>query len=308
MSSMSQIDHLSLDGRQLQLLLAVIEEESITRAAHRLGVTQSAVSHGLERLRAIAGDPLFVRSGRGIVPTAHAEALAIRARVLLDELRGFVAAGAFDPAKLQTTIRIAANDLQRDLLLPRLFTRLKAVAPGLTLRIVRSDVPTAAMLRDAACHLVISPRPPEASDIVQKRLFDDRYRVFYDPAHRDPATTRGEFEQAEHVTVRRDGEAGLTIDRILADEGIERRFVVTVSDFAAVAPFVRGSRRLATLPGLLRSGLLSELADAEVPVPCPLMPMYMIWHLRYQVDPMHQWLRSELETVTGPALAAARVR
>jgi len=110
---MSHFDHLNLDGRVLQLLLAVLEERSITRAAQRLGVTQSAVSHLLDKLRAIVGDPLFVKSGRGIVATVRAEELAVHARVLLEEMRRFAATSQFDPAELQTTFTVAANDLQR---------------------------------------------------------------------------------------------------------------------------------------------------------------------------------------------------
>ncbi len=306
MSGMSRFDHLDLDPRLLQLLVAVVEERSITRAAGRLGVTQSAVSHGLERLRAIVGDAVVVKSGRGIVPTAHAEALAVRARELLEALRGFATAGTFEPARLVATVRIAANDLQRDLLLPRLFARLHDAAPGLTLHVVPSEVPSAEMLRDDGCHLVISPRPPEAGDIVHKRLFEDGYRVFYDASQRDAPSTREDYEQAEHVTVLRDAGRALDIDRVLGAAGVQRRFVVQVPDFAGVRPFVRGSRRLATLPGLLRVDLLRGLAHAPVPVACPPMPMYMVWHLRHQTDPMHQWLRRELEAVVAPALEAAR--
>ena len=105
---MSAIDHSDIDGRLLQLLLAVTEERSVTRAAVRLDVTQSAVSHQLDRLRAITGDPLFVKSGRGIVPTARAEALALQARRLLDELRAFAQGGSFDPAAFAATTGSAA--------------------------------------------------------------------------------------------------------------------------------------------------------------------------------------------------------
>jgi len=73
---MKEIDHLALDGHALELFLAVLEEGSVTAAATRLGLTQSAVSHALNKLRRIAGDPLFAKSGRGIVATAHAQALA----------------------------------------------------------------------------------------------------------------------------------------------------------------------------------------------------------------------------------------
>ena len=97
MAAMSQFDHSDLDGKLLQLLLAVMEEQSVTRAAQRLGVTQSAVSHLLDKLRAIVGDPLFVRSGRGIVATARAEALAVQARLLLDDMRRFTTAASVRP-------------------------------------------------------------------------------------------------------------------------------------------------------------------------------------------------------------------
>jgi molybdenum-dependent DNA-binding transcriptional regulator ModE len=82
---MKKIDHLALDGHALALFLAVLEEGSVTSAATRLGLTQSAVSHGLNKLRRIVGDPLFAKSGRGIVATAHAQALAAKARALIDE-------------------------------------------------------------------------------------------------------------------------------------------------------------------------------------------------------------------------------
>ena len=99
---------------------------SITAAAQRLGVTQSAVSHLLNKLRAITGDALFVKSGRGIVATARAEARPAQARDLLRDLERFARSGGFDPARWQTTVTIAANDFQRDLLLPALAERLRA--------------------------------------------------------------------------------------------------------------------------------------------------------------------------------------
>lgn len=86
---MSNFDHLNIDGHLLNTLVAVVEAGSVTAAAQRLGVTQSAVSHLIDKLRQITGDPLFVKSGRGIVATACAEDLAVRARELLFQLQGF---------------------------------------------------------------------------------------------------------------------------------------------------------------------------------------------------------------------------
>lgn len=302
---MSQFDHLDLDGHLLQLLLAVIEEGSITRAAQRLDVTQSAVSHLLDKLRAITGDPLFVKSGRGIVPTAHAQLLAIRARALLDDMRGFSHAAGFDPATLTLTVTIAANELQRDLLLPAFLRYVRIQAPGFGLRVIPSRAPSAELLRDEHCHLIITPRPPEGSDILQKRLFEDRYRIFYDATQRDPPRTPDDYLAAEHVTVLYKSHRRLAIDETLMERGIHRRFVAEVPGFAGLPPFLRGSSLIATLPSLLRAHLLKGLAIAPVPVECPGMPMYMVWHLRHQADPVHRWLRQNLEMVVAPALAAA---
>ena len=308
MPAMSQPDHSDLDGRLLQMLLAVIEEQSVTRAAQRLDVTQSAVSHGLDKVRAIVGDALFVKSGRGIVATVRAEALALRARVLLDEMRAFAASGAFDPAQYRGDVTIAANDLQRDLLLPHLLRHARLRAPGLGLRIIPSGVPSADLLRDGQCQLVITPRPPDATDIVQKRLFEDRYLVYYDGAARAAPTSEAEYLASEHVTVHYESRRTLDIDRWLAERELRRRFAVTVPGFSGIGPFLRGSALLATLPGLLRASLLRGFDTVAPPFECPAMPMYMVWHLRHQADPMHQWLRGELQAIVAPALAAAELR
>jgi DNA-binding transcriptional LysR family regulator len=124
----------------------VVDTGSVTQAAHQLGVTQSAVSHLLEKLRAITGDPLFVKSGRGIAATAQAEALAGRARSLLGELERFAHSESFDPARWRAQVTIAANDFQRELLLPALMHKLRIQAPLLTLRVIPSDIPSLEML------------------------------------------------------------------------------------------------------------------------------------------------------------------
>lgn len=300
---MSNFDHLDLDGHLLQLLLAVVEAGSVTGAAQRLGVTQSAVSHLLDKLRSITGDPLFVKSGRGIVATARAEALAAEARSLLRQLQHFAHSADFDPSRWQTTFTIAANDFQRDLLLPALAARLRAAAPGVALRIIPSAIPRLDMLRNDECQLVISPRPPDGGDIVQKRLFEDQYRVFYDPAVRSAPQSEADYLAADHATVVYEPRRSLDLDQHLAARGIQRRFTVMVPAFSALPAFVRGTPLLTTVPSLLSRHTLAGLASCPPPVTCPTMPMYLIWHMRYQQDAAHRWLRGQLEALVGPALA-----
>jgi DNA-binding transcriptional LysR family regulator len=300
---MSHLDWSDLDARLLKLLVAVVDTGSITAAAQRLGVTQSAVSHLLDKLRGITGDALFTRSGRGIVATARALTLAERARELLTELERFAQHEHFEPANWQTTFTIAANDFQREVLLPALMQRLRLHAPGVALRVIASDVPTPDMLRQQQCQLIISPRPPEGTDIVQQRLFEDRYRVFYDPAVRTAPANRREYLAAEHATVLYAPQRPLDLDRHLQERGIRRRFRVQVPGFAGLPSFLHGTDLLATAPGLLGQHLMRDLANAEVPVPCPAMPMYMIWHLRHQQDAAHRWLRQQLQELARPLAA-----
>lgn len=300
---MSHFDWSDLDARLLQLLVAVVEAGSVTGAAQSLGVTQSAVSHQLDKLRAITDDTLFVKSGRGIVPTARAQALAKESRELLGQLERFARSGEFDPARWHTTFTIAANDLQRDTLLPALALRLSEQAPGVVLRVIPSNIPTLDMLRHDHCQMVISPRPPDGSDIFQKRLFEDRYRVFYDAQVRDAPRTKAEYLAADHVTVVYEPQRALDLDNEMARRGILRRFTVLVPGFAGLPPFIRGSGRLATAPGLLQTHLMQGLASARVPVPCPTLPMYMVWHRRHQDDAAHRWLREQLVALAPGATA-----
>ena len=302
---MNDFDWSDLDARSLQQLVAVVEAGSVTGAAQKLGVTQSAVSHQLDKLRGITGDPLFVKSGRGIVATARAQELAQEARALLRQLERFAHAGDFDPSRWQATVTIAANDFQRDVLLPALARRLREAAPGVVLRIIPSDVPSLEMLRDRVCDIAISPRPPEGSDILQQRIFEDVYRVFFDPAVRQAPDSLEDYLAADHATVVYAPRRALYLDRTLEARGIRRRFVLMVPGFAGLPAFIKGSALLATAPSLLQHSLMRDLAHATVPLPCPTMPMYLIWHRQHQSDAAHRWLREQILAL-APAAVPAR--
>lgn len=304
MSDFDESAFLALDGRSLRVFLAVLESGSVTVAARQLGVTQSAVSHSLERLRGIVRDPLFVKAGRKIAPTAHALALAERARQLIDDLRGFAAGANFDPATAEFPVTVAANDFQRDLFLPEFFRRITAVAPGLRMRVIPSGVPTADILREARCDLLITPRPPAGADIFQKRLLADRWVCFYDGAARPAPRTEADYFRARHVSVVYERGDRLAFDSGLEQRGRKRDFAVTVPNFSGVPVFLRGSAYLATLPGLTRTGIMRGFDSAPLPFDFPEMPMYLVWHRRHHLDPAYGWLRSVLQEV---ALGAGRL-
>ncbi|WP_035971368.1 LysR family transcriptional regulator [Bradyrhizobium sp. WSM3983] len=304
MNSMKEIDHLALDGHALELFLAVLEEGSVTAAATRLGLTQSAVSHGLNKLRRIAGDPLFAKSGRGIVATAHAQALAAKARALIDQMRSFAGGVTFEPKLAQLSLTIAANDFQRDLLLPKFFDHVAAQVKSLNLRVNPSRSPSPAMLRENRCDLLVTPLPPSGVDIMQRRLLSDQYVCYFDSKARTAPSGRGAYLTAHHITVVYTDNERLDFDRRLAAKGFHREIAISVPSFSGVPSFLRGSRMLASMPSLLASGVMRGFAQVRIPLASRTrtlaeLPMFMVWHQRYQKDPAHRWIRNQLETITA---------
>ena len=297
---------LEIDGRMLRTFLAVLEAGSVTAAAERLGLTQSAVSHALERLREVLGDPLFVKSGRGIAATARAEALAAPARQLLQDLEQLGRRPQFAPRHTELVLTVAANDFQRDLLLPPLQKRLTGQLKSLRLIVIPSRAPTAQMLRDGRCDLIVTPRPPEGSDILQKRLLTDRYVCFFDARKRAAPVTLADYLAARHITVAYEDGRRLEFDELLEARGLPRVVGVAVPNFGGIAAFLSGTDMLASLPSLMRLGPLGSFAGAPLPLSTPELSMYAVWHRRRHDDQAHAWLRGQLEEVAHEITAAVQ--
>lgn len=297
---MKNFERLALDGHALRLFLTVLEEGSVTAAAERLDLTQSAVSHALKRLTDIVGAPLFVKAGRGITPTAQATALRDTAQALLKSIEEFGSVAPFRPADASLHITVAANDLQRDLMLPGLFKALEATARIATLRVIPADVPTPDLLRDGKCDLVISPFPPAGSDIVQRRLFRDRYVCFYDAAARNEPRSRADYLAARHVTVIYPNHERLDFDKRLQAANVHRDIAVAVPGFSAIPAFLRGTDRIATMPGAFAAQLMRDFAKTSEPLDAigagkaGDLTLFMAWHRRVQDDPRHVWVREQL--------------
>ncbi len=298
---MKKIDYLGIDGHTLKLFLTVLEEQSVGAAAARLDLTQSAVSHALDRLRRMARDPLFVKSGRGIVATAHARGLADHARRLLNDMQTFAQGAKFNPADAELSLTVAANDFQRDLLLPGVFRKLSGDLKGVSLRVIPSGLPTVEMLRNNVCDLMITPRPPKAVDVMQRLLFRDRYVCYFDPAARKAPRTLRDYLSSRHVTVVYPHREQLDFDQRLAARGVVRDIAVSVPSFTGAAAFISGSALLSSMPSLLARTVMAKFSSVAIPLGSQgnstLMdlPMYLVWHRRFQADPMHSWLRRAIE-------------
>lgn len=291
---MNPIDTFNLDARSLRVLLAVLDDGTVSGAAIKLGMSQSAVSHTLDRLRQVLGDPLFVKSGRGIAPTRYTLGVGPHVRQILDDLRALSAGPPFAPSEADFTFTVAANDYQRDLLLPPFMQTLREQAPGISLQVIPSGIPSADMLRKDVCDLIISPHPPAASDIMQRRLLDDQMMIFYDPQQRTPPTTVAAYLQAEHIAILFGTGERTALEGSLTARGLERRVAVTVSNFSGLPGFLKNTDLLATAPYRMSEHLLKDFATAPLPFDYKPFSLLMLWHQRSHSDPAHRWLRQQL--------------
>ncbi|WP_166266923.1 LysR family transcriptional regulator [Marinobacter caseinilyticus] len=294
---MNTIDEYNLDVRALSVLIAVHDTGSVSRAAVRLGVSQSAVSHTLDRLRQALGDPLYVKSGRGITPTRYTLQTVPHVRQLVDDLRALSVGPPFSPAQAEFTFTIAANDYQRDLLLPPLMHTLRETAPGIRLQVMPSGIPSADMLRQDICDLIISPHPPAVGDVMQRGLLTDQMTVFYDPHKRQAPANLADYLHSQHIGILFATGERMALEGALQAQGLARDIAVTVSNFSGLPGFLKGTNLLATAPRRMSEHLLKEFAQAPLPFTIKPFTLLMLWHQRNQDDSAHRWLRQQLVAV-----------
>ncbi len=296
---MKNFDFTDLNGKTLKTFLAILETSSVSRAADQLGVTQSAVSHTLAKLRQALGDPLFVRSGQSLTPTERALSLREPVQEVLDGLKGLTEGRPFDPMSEEMNFQIAANDLQRELIFPQMMRNARASGIRLRLNFQASGVPDAAVLRSDRCQIMLTPLPPDGPDIFQKRLLVSNMQIYYDPDTGTPPQTWEEYCEAEQVDVRfEDGRSARSALRGV-DQSQFRPPTVILPHFNAIPEFIKGSNLISTDSALMALGPLSELAHAPLPFDCEPLSIFMVWHERSTADPAHRWLREQIEEIAS---------
>ena len=296
---MKKIDFTDLDGKVLRTFLIILEENSVSKAADRLGVTQSAISHTLAKLRQVLGDPLFVRSGQGLRATERALALKDPVQKVLDGMRALTDERPFDPLSEEIVVQIATNDMPRELIFPQLLRRARADGVRLRLGFMPSGVPDPELLRSDRCQLMLTPLPPDGPDIFQKLLVSSPLMVFYDAERRDPPADWAAYCASDHVEVRfPDGRNARAVMRGV-DQSQIRPPTVTLPHFNAIPAFVKGGDLISTDTALMKHGPLATLDCAPLPFDCQPVSIYMVWHQRFANDPAHRWLRGRVAAIAA---------
>lgn len=320
------IDLHRVDVNLLVALDALARERSVTRAAQRAGVSQSAMSHTLRRLRELFDDPLLVRGRGGMVLTPRAEALAIPLRSGLVSLaRTLTQPHPFEPEAARRTFRIVSPDLFDVLVLPTLLRRLASEAPGIDLAVVPMPTRLADSLETGEVDLAIYPVLLDAepfedgvhvdSELQQRTLFRDSLRCFLRNQH--PALSKHRrlslraYIALSHILVSPSGEGPGVVDRVLLGQDLERRIALRVPHFASALTIAAQSDLVLTAPrSLSECPTASTLACQTAPLELPEHAVTMRWHPRFTEDPAHRWLRDLMVDVTAsiPTLPRKRQR
>lgn len=297
------------------VLHALLEERSVSRAAGRIGLSQSATSHALARLRELVGDPLFVRTPAGLAPTARAEAMAATLAGGLAALeQALLAPPAFDPATARRTFQLGASDYVEHLLLPPLLARLAEVAPGFDVWTRPSPADPTAALAQGSLDLVLVPRtaPERAEGLRSVELWDDHFVGVARRGHplaRPPITVEA-FAAARHVFIAPGGRPGGVVDEALARGGRARRIAFTTRNFLVGPEVVARTDLVITLAARIAWAFARTLPLVlfEPPLPLPGFRIAAFWHDRHDADPAHRFLRDEIARVSRALSDAAPPR
>ena len=286
-----------LDLTQIRLLAELSRSRSVSRAAQRIGVSQSAASHALAKLRKKVADPLFTRGQDGFQPTPFGACLARASCEALDALHaGLAANDAFDPLTSARTFSFFMNDIGQTVFMPPLLKLLKTKAPGISARVlpVPLDNP-GAPLASGAVDFAAGFFDNLTTGFLQKLVFQERYVCIARSGHSRfrGGMTLEAFKNAEHAVADATGMAHAVIDRFLARHRLTRNVTLRVPGLHVLPMIVANSDLLAVVPSRLASAFAARLPIKVLPLPVPIPPfdVCLHWHERYHNDPGIRWMR-----------------
>lgn len=295
---------MNLKTFDLNLMLvfdAMMRTRNVTLAGENIGLSQSATSNALNRLREAFDDPLFVRTPKGMAPTPLAEELAPTVQTALEQLRTVIdEKRAFDPASAQRTFRILMSDVGQIHFLPKLTSFLRAQAP-------RIDIETVELLTRQAqeamaagyVDLAIGYLEDYGPNFHRQNLFVNDWVCVVSREH--PVikgdVTAEQFLTGDHLSYVPAGARHVLLDqlleRIFSEKGIKRRVAVRVAHSTGLAAIVAASDLILTVPRALALSYAAyaKVAISPLPFAAPSLEIVQLWHDRFQRDAGHQWFR-----------------
>lgn len=297
----------TFDLNLIRVFEAISHDRSVSVAADKLGLSQSAVSNALNRLRREFDDPLFVRSRKGMQPTPRAQDLADVFQEAMSRIRGGLSAGTvFEPATAERCFNLLMTDVGEILFLPGILEKLNLHAPGIDLNIVQAGIQRyEEMLESGLADLAIGRiRLGETlnSELIHSSPFvvlaSSSNRFLGRDAEGKPMVTFENYLAAPHVNIEWQGPANNPLRRALGENAGRRRLALSIPHTTVLPMILERTDLMATIPKVFADKLLTNQALCTCPAPFPIEQnfVYQWWHRRNDRDPANVWLRSLFST------------
>lgn len=286
----------NIDLRLLAIVSELHKTRSVSEAAEHLGLSQSAVSMSLAKLRKHFNDPIFVRTSTGMEPTPHAAdliQLLKRAEEMLQTALGHHV--VFDPLTSDRVFHIYSTDIAQVTLMPKLLHRLKEVGPSVRVDLRRISETTPRFLESGAADVAVGFIHPMGAGFCQQSLFKEKFVCAVRRNHprvRNTLTLE-QFQAESHLAIGTSGTGHSIVEKTLESKGIQRNIGLTVPSFLGIVSILTSTDYLAILPGQLAAHFAGPGNIQVFGLPFHL-PSYVImqhWHERYTHDPAVRWLR-----------------
>lgn len=285
----------SLDLNLLTALDALLREANVSRAALRIGLSQPATSHALQRLRDIFGDPLLVRTGARMELTPRAQALRAPLAHALDQVRGLFVPDEFDAARSERHFRLMMPDLAVELLMPPLMAKVTRLAPNVRIEVVPWRGPAIFHAEFARTIDLVISIGNAFKGFHRQLLYTDSDALAVRRGHPLGAKLkrRDAFLAARHVAVIIRGQSEDLIDTWLRSKGIERHIALVVPGYIEALHVAARTDLVAFVPRRLIGALAKQLALSAVtpPIDPGIDEQFMFYPTRAQMDPGSIWLR-----------------
>ena len=303
----SLVNFRSLDLNLLRVFDEVMAERSLTKAAHKLSITQPAVSNAMRRLREVVGDEMMVRSGQGVEPTPRALALWPSVRDALVLLQESLAPGAFEASTATSTFVLAMADATAATLIPALVQIIEREAPGISVRVLPLTTRDPRRLLDEeSADMAVGYFPAALADLTaraqsggavaydSRRLYDGEYMCVMRQGHplASGELTLYAYCAARHMLVSFSGRPYGFIDEALASLGRKRHVLITVNQFFTAGRVVVGSDLLTVLPRhfVPVTGIADRLVQRPLPLNVPAVHVDALWRRRGPQEKAMEWL------------------
>ena len=296
-----------LDLDWLGVFIEVYKTQSVSRAAQALSMEQASASIVLNKLRRHFDDPLFCRTSTGMEPTPRAQAIypeLSQALLHIETARG--KPSAFIPSEATREFRICMTDISEIVLLPRLINHLQKTAPGVIVEAEKISPESRRGLESGDIDLAVGFTPDLEAGFYQQALFAQDFVCLAARDHPRVGTklTRKAFSAEGHILVMASGTGHSIVDKVLAQNKVERRVVLRVQGFLGVARIVAQTEFLVIVPRQLGQALAQQerVKVLEPPVPLPAYKVKQHWHERFNADAGNKWLRQAMVGLfSGPA-------